>query len=145
MKILIINGPNLNLLGLREPHIYGNVTLKQIEEKILQYCQKNKIEIAFKQSNFEGEIINAIHEARENYDGIIINAGAFTHYSYAIRDAIAAIKIPVIEVHLSNIYAREDFRHKSVLSPVVKGLICGFGEKGYLLALDALKYQLLGE
>jgi 3-dehydroquinate dehydratase-2 len=134
MKIYVINGANLNLLGTREPEIYGKQTLADIEAKILQ----KHADCEFFQSNCEGAIIDKLHEARENAAGIILNAGAFTHYSYAIRDAIAAINIPVIEVHLSNIYAREEFRKTSVLSEVCKGVICGFGSAGYLMAVDYL-------
>jgi 3-dehydroquinate dehydratase-2 len=135
MRIYIINGPNLNLLGTREPEIYGRQTLSDINAEI-----KNKFadcEFVFFQSNHEGEIIDKLHEAG-NSDGIVLNAGAFTHYSYAIRDAVSAINVPVIEVHLSNVHAREEFRHKSVISAVCKGIICGFGSKSYHMAVDYL-------
>ncbi|MDR2532660.1 MAG: type II 3-dehydroquinate dehydratase [Oscillospiraceae bacterium] len=138
MKILIVNGCNLNLLGTREPEIYGSKTLSDIEAEIMQKCEALGCECGFFQSNCEGAITGKLHEARLSADGVILNAGAFTHYSYAIRDAIAAISIPVIEVHMSNIYAREEFRHKSVLSEVCKGVICGFGSEGYLMAAEYL-------
>ena len=138
MKILIINGPNLNLLGKREPHIYGTKTLGDINEELKKFGEDKGIKLDFFQSNHEGEIIDKIHQADGNYGGIIINPGAFTHYSYAIRDAVASISVPVVEVHLSNIFSREDFRHHSIISPVVKGQICGFGPLGYKLAVYAL-------
>ncbi|KUK11029.1 MAG: 3-dehydroquinate dehydratase [Clostridia bacterium 41_269] len=138
MNILIINGPNLNLLGKREPHIYGTKSLEDINEELKKFGEDNGVKLDFFQSNHEGEIIDKIHQADVSYNGIIINPGAFTHYSYAIRDAIASISVPVIEVHLSNIFSREDFRHHSVISPVVKGQICGFGSFGYKLAVYAL-------
>lgn len=138
MKILVINGPNLNMLGTREPEKYGSLTLEQINRGLKEKADKLNAELDFFQSNIEGEIINSIHNARGNYDGIILNAGAFTHYSYAIRDAIPIAELPVIEVHLTNVHSREEFRHKSVIAPVCKGQICGFGEKSYTLALYAL-------
>lgn len=142
MKILIINGPNLNMLGIREPEKYGNETLADINDKIKKYCDDNNISVEFYQSNIEGEIINKIHSARGNFDGIIMNAGAFTHYSYAIRDAIPIAEMPVIEVHLTNVHSREEFRHKSVIAPVCKGQICGFGSNSYLVAVRALELSL---
>ena len=142
MKILIINGPNLNMLGIREPEKYGKETLADINENIKKYCDANNIDVEFYQSNFEGEIINAIHGARGKFDGIIMNAGAFTHYSYAIRDAIPIAEMPVIEVHLTNVHAREEFRHTSVIAPVCKGQICGFGSNSYLVAVRALELSL---
>lgn len=142
MKILIINGPNLNMLGIREPEKYGNETLADINEKIKSYCDANNINVEFYQSNIEGEIINKIHSARGNFDGIIMNAGAFTHYSYAIRDAVPIAEMPVIEVHLTNIHSREEFRHTSVIAPVCKGQICGFGSNSYLVAVRALELSL---
>ena len=142
MKILIINGPNLNMLGIREPEKYGNETLADINGKIQKYCNDNNIGVEFYQSNIEGEIINKIHSARGNFDGIIMNAGAFTHYSYAIRDAIPIAEMPVIEVHLTNVHSREEFRHKSVIAPVCKGQICGFGSNSYLVAVRALELSL---
>lgn len=137
MKILIVNGPNLNLLGVREPGIYGDCTLESINDKLKVQAEKNNIEVQFFTSNIEGEIINALHSAMGDCDGIIINAGAYTHTSIAIRDAISAIKLPTIEVHLSNVHARESFRHKSMISAVCKGVICGFGEQSYYLALQS--------
>jgi len=133
VKIYVINGANLNLLETREPEIYGSETLADINKNIAEKFPACEFE--FFQSNHEGAITDKLHEAK-NADGIILNAGAFTHYSYAIRDAIAAISAPVIEVHISNIYAREEFRHKSVISGVCKGIICGFGSAGYLMAVD---------
>jgi len=134
MKILIINGPNLNMLGKREPEHYGSRTLNDINEEIKENAEPLGIEAAFFQSNIEGEIINYLHSAKA--DGIILNAGAFTHYSYAIHDAIKSIDIPVIEVHLSNLHKREEFRHKSVLAGACAGQITGFGKYSYILALQ---------
>ncbi len=142
-KIIIINGPNLNLLGDRENDKYGDVSIKQVEKECHDYAKKNKLNIAFYQSNIEGEIVNKIQESRNNTDGIIINAAGYTHTSVSIRDALAAIKKPSIELHITNIYKREDFRHKSLISGVVNSVICGFGIKGYLLALEAMKNILL--
>lgn len=142
MKILIMNGPNLNMLGVREPEKYGRETLADINDKIKKYCDDNNISVEFYQSNIEGEIIDKIHRARGNFDGIIMNAGAFTHYSYAIRDAIPIAEMPVIEVHLTNVHSREEFRHKSVIAPVCKGQICGFGSNSYLVAVRALELSL---
>ncbi|MEI7883966.1 MAG: type II 3-dehydroquinate dehydratase [Clostridia bacterium] len=140
MKILIINGPNLNLLGIREPEKYGNDSLDNINAYLSADVLINHpdIELSFYQSNHEGEILDKIHGARGEFDGIIINAGAYTHYSYALRDAIAAILLPVIEVHLTNIHSREDFRKTSVLSAVCLGSINGFGKYSYRLAIEAL-------
>ncbi len=137
MKALVIHGPNLNMLGKREPEIYGTITLEEINDVIRKEAAELGIDVETMQSNSEGEIVDMIQKA-EQYDGIIINPGAYTHYSYAIRDAIAGCGLPVIEVHLSNIYAREDFRKKSVTAPVVIGQISGFGHLGYMLALRAL-------
>ncbi|HHY16918.1 MAG TPA: type II 3-dehydroquinate dehydratase [Firmicutes bacterium] len=137
-KILVIHGPNLNLLGTREPGIYGNMTLLQINALIEEAGQKQGFLVDTLQSNHEGRIVDAIQEARGKYDGIIINPAAFTHYSYAIRDALAAASIPAIEVHLSNVNAREEFRHTSVTAPIVTGQITGLGPTGYLLALQGL-------
>lgn len=137
-KLLIINGPNLNLLGTRESNIYGYKTLDDINEEIIKKTDNMDIKIEFFQSNTEGEIINKIHESKNTFDGIIINPGAYTHYSIAIRDAIKGVDIPTIEVHLSNVYSREEFRHKSVIAPVCKGQITGLGEKGYYLAIYAM-------
>ena len=140
MKILVINGPNLNLLGEREPNIYGDESLKAINDELYEVAQKLGHELSFFQSNSEGSIIDSIHAARLGYGGIVLNAGAYTHYSYAIHDAIAAIKIPVIEVHLSNISSRDEFRKKSVIAPACAGSIAGFGKYSYMLAIQALDY-----
>ena len=134
-KILVVNGPNLNLLGKREPDIYGIETLKKIEHDLDEYAKKIGVEVDFAQSNIEGELVNFIQNAMGKYDGIILNAGAYTHYSIAIHDAILATGLPVIEVHLSNIYKREEFRHKSIIASACVGQITGFGEKSYKLAL----------
>lgn len=136
-KIKVINGPNLNMLGVREPGIYGSKTLADINLDIKNLAKNLGGECEFYQSNVEGEIVTEIQNAF-NFDGVILNAGAYTHYSIAIRDAIASINTPVIEVHLSNVHAREEFRHKSVISAVCKGVIAGFGPQSYLLALTAL-------
>lgn len=135
MKLLIINGPNLNLLGTRETSVYGDQTFEEYY-KTLQNKFKN-IELAYYQSNVEGELINKLHEFGFTYDGIIFNAGGYTHTSVALRDAIAAIKTPVIEVHISNVYAREDFRHTSLIAPKCKGSITGFGMDSYRLAIES--------
>ena len=137
-KILIINGPNLNMLGIREPGIYGVETLETLCEKIKNKADELNSEVDFFQSNIEGEIINAIHSTLGKYDGAVINPGAFTHYSYAIRDAIASVNIPFIEVHISNVHKREEFSHRSVTAPVCVGQICGLGTNGYLYALEEL-------
>lgn len=141
MKILVMNGPNLNLLGEREPNIYGGDTLQSINSEIAEMAKSMEHETEFFQSNSEGALIDALHNARLCYDGVILNAGAYTHYSYAIRDAIAAIKIPVIEVHLSNVNSRDEFRKTSVIAPVCKGSIAGFGKNSYFLAMHALDYM----
>ena len=137
-KILVIHGPNLNLLGEREPGIYGNENIESLNAEIIRRANMKNMECEVFQSNHEGEIIDRLHDARKNFDGVIINAGAYTHYSYAIRDAIAGIKIPVIEVHISNINSREEFRSKSVIAPVCRGSICGFGFLSYYLAVEAM-------
>jgi 3-dehydroquinate dehydratase-2 len=136
--IAVINGPNLNRLGLREPHIYGKGTLSGLEGNLKKMESEMDVRLYFGQSNHEGDLIDWIHEAASKADGIVLNAGAFTHYSYAIRDAIASVDIPVIEVHISNVFAREPFREKSVIAPVVKGHISGLGLEGYELAVRAL-------
>ena len=136
MKILIINGPNLNLVGIREPNIYGSRTYEEIGNDVVMHAKKHKCAAEFWQSNHEGAIIDKIQGA--TYDALIINAGALSHYSYAIADALRAVGKPCIEVHLSNIYAREEFRSKSVISQFVDGIICGIGSKGYHLAIDAV-------
>ena len=137
-KIIILNGPNLNLLGEREKNQYGNFTLKNVEEKCKEYASKKDIELSMFQSNIEGELIEKIQSARNNQDGLIINAGGYTHTSVAIHDALKILKIPIIELHISNIYNREEFRHKSLISKVAKGVICGFGANGYVMSINAM-------
>jgi 3-dehydroquinate dehydratase-2 len=137
-KILVLNGPNLNMTGFREPSVYGSVTLNDINASISEAASSLGIVTEFFQSNHEGDLIDRIHGAYGSFDGIIFNAGAFTHYSYAIRDAIASVNVPTIEVHMSNVDAREEFRHKSVIAPVCIGSISGFGSFSYHLALAAL-------
>ena len=137
-KVLVINGPNLNLLGVREKGVYGSETLLDIAKEVTIVSKELGLETDFIQSNHEGEIIDKLHAAREVYDVIIINAGAYTHYSIAIRDAIKGIELPTIEIHLSNIHSREEFRHTSVIAPVCIGQICGFGKMSYILALHAV-------
>ena len=139
MRVMVINGPNLNMVGVREKGIYGTRSFEDICNYIKDEAKKRNIEIELYQSSIEGEIINQIHKCYyDGFDGIIINPGAYTHYSYAIHDAIKSVNINTVEVHLSNIHAREEFRHKSVTAPACIGQICGFGENGYILALDAL-------
>jgi len=138
LNILIINGPNLNMLGKRDKNQYGDKTLKDIELIIKEYCVKNKIKVSFFQSNIEGEIISKIQNSEDEFKGIIINAGGYTHTSVAIRDSLECINIPKVEVHLSNITNREEFRHISLLTPVCDGAIFGFKELSYILALDYL-------
>lgn len=138
MKILLINGANLNMLGMREPDKYGKKSLKDIENLVIQRGQELGVEVDAYQSNIEGEIVEKIQQALGRYDGIIINAGGYTHTSVVIRDAIAAVNIPTIEVHMTNIHAREEFRHNSLLSGVCKAIVAGFGENSYILALEGL-------
>ncbi|NBI27551.1 type II 3-dehydroquinate dehydratase [Chengkuizengella marina] len=142
-KILILNGPNINMLGIREPGVYGSQSLANIEENLNTIAETLLLELTFFQSNHEGEIIDQIHKAFGNMNGILINPAAFTHYSYAIRDAISAVNIPTVEVHLSNIHQRESFRHQSVTAPVVIGQISGFGAYSYELGLRALHNKLI--
>lgn len=144
MKILILNGPNLNLLGEREPNIYGGETMQSINDEMMELGHDLGYEVAFYQNNAEGRLIDRLQEARLDCAGVIFNAGAYTHYSYALRDAIASIKIPVIEVHISNVDSREDFRKTSVIAPVCRGSISGFGKFSYNLAFYALN-NILGE
>jgi 3-dehydroquinate dehydratase-2 len=140
--ILVLNGPNLNLLGVREPKTYGSETLADIEEACLERAAALDLALDFRQSNHDGQLVDWIQEARESADGIIINAGAYTHTSIAILDALRACELPIIEVHLSNIFAREAYRHHSYISSVARGVICGFGAQSYILALDAIAYVL---
>lgn len=137
-KILVINGPNLNLLGKREPGIYGTVTLAKINSELKKLARKRKIILTIRQSNIEGRIVDWIGKAKNKFNAILINPAAYTHTSVAIRDALAAVNLPAVEVHLSNIYTREEFRQKSLITPVVKGTILGFGMHSYLLGLEAL-------
>ena len=141
-KIIILNGPNLNLLGEREKNQYGNFTLNEINRKCEDFANRNDIDLLLYQSNIEGELVTKIQDSRNDQNGLIINAGGYTHTSVAIHDALKIIKIPIIELHISNIYNREEFRHKSLISKVAKGIICGFGAEGYIMALDAMKKYL---
>ena len=144
-KIIILNGPNLNLLGEREKKQYGSFTLKDIEKSCNEYANDSNIKLSFFQSNIEGELVNKIQTSRNNHDGLIINAGGYTHTSVAIHDALKILKIPIIELHISNIYNREEFRHKSLISKVAKGVICGFGAEGYIMSLNAMNKFLKNE
>jgi 3-dehydroquinate dehydratase II len=137
MKILFLNGPNLNLLGQREPEVYGRTTLNDIEAKVRQRATKLGAEIDFRQTNLEGELVAWIQQSKGNFNVIVLNAAAYTHTSIALRDAISAVGVPTIEIHLSNIHAREEFRHKSLIAPVCKGQISGFGAESYVLAVEA--------
>ena len=137
MKILFLNGPNLNLLGQREPEIYGRATLADVEAKVRERAAKLGVEVDFKQSNLEGELVAWIQQAKGKFSVIVLNAAAYTHTSIALRDAISATGIPTIEIHLSNVHAREEFRHKSLIAPVCRGQICGFGVNSYVLAVEA--------
>jgi 3-dehydroquinate dehydratase II len=138
-RVLVLHGPNLNLLGERETGIYGKDSLENINAYITKYAQELSLDCEIHQSNSEGALIDYLHAARGNFEGVVINAGAYTHYSIAIRDAIAAIRIPCVEVHMSNVHAREEFRHHSVIAPVCAGSIIGFGKNSYILALQGLK------
>ena len=144
-KIIILNGPNLNLLGEREINQYGNITLKDIEKNCKEFTNKNNIAMSFFQSNIEGELVEKIQNSRNEQQGLIINAGGYTHTSVAIHDALKILKIPIIELHISNIYNREEFRHKSLISKIAKGVLCGFGTDGYIMALQAMKNYLKNE
>ena len=141
-KVLVVHGPNLNMLGQRETEVYGDVDLNEIDERIKKEADALSLEVESFQSNDEGELVSKIQKANEEFDALILNPAAFTHYSIAIRDAVAAVKVPVIEVHLTNIFAREEFRHKSVISAVSKGVISGFGPDSYILGLKALSSVL---
>ena len=141
-KIIILNGPNLNLLGEREKEKYGNITLKDIENNCKEFAKKNNINLSLFQSNVEGELVGEIQKASEEHDGLIIYAGGYTHTSVAIHDALKILKIPIIELHITNIYNREEFRHKSLISKLATSVLCGFGTDGYIMALQAMKNYL---
>lgn len=143
-RILLLHGPNLNLLGTREPSVYGTLTLADINGRVVDAAARLGVEVRTTQSNHEGVLIDAIHDARQWAQGIVINPGAYGHYSYALRDALVSVSLPAIEVHLSNIHARESFRERSVIAPVVRGVICGIGWRGYVHALQVL-VELLEE
>jgi 3-dehydroquinate dehydratase-2 len=137
MRILFLNGPNLNLLGQREPEIYGHTTLADIEARVRQRARELGAEVEFSQSNLEGELVTWVQQAKQHFDVIVLNAAAYTHTSVALRDAISAVGLPTIEIHLSNVHAREEFRHKSLIAPVCRGQIAGFGAYSYILAVEA--------
>ena len=141
-KIIILNGPNLNLLGEREKEKYGKITLLNVENECKEFAKKNDVDLSLFQSNIEGEIVEKIQKARNEQHGLIINAGGYTHTSVAIHDALKVLKIPVIELHITNIYKREEFRHKSLISKLATGILCGFGTDGYVMALQAMKNYL---
>jgi 3-dehydroquinate dehydratase-2 len=137
-EILVLHGPNLNLLGLREPEIYGSLTLEELDQRLILFGEEIGLKVITKQSNLEGELINYLQASASHASGVVFNPGGYTHTSVAIRDTVAAIPLPVIEVHISNVYAREEFRHKSMISPVCQGKIVGFGWRSYLLGIQAL-------
>ncbi len=141
-SLLVLNGPNLNLLGQRQPEVYGNTLLADVEASCLAHGTKIGCSVTCRQSNHEGTLVDEIQAAKGTFDGIVLNAGAYTHTSIALMDAIASVQVPVVELHLSNVHAREPFRQKSFIAPVSIGLICGFGAHGYILALDAMKKHL---
>lgn len=145
MRVLVLNGPNLNLLGTREPGIYGHIGLPEIEARATALASELGLAVSFAQSNHEGALVDQVQAASGTYDGIILNAGAYTHSSIALRDAISATRIPVIELHLSNVHAREEFRHHSMIAAVAIGVIQGFGPEGYMLALRAMASHLAAE
>lgn len=140
MKVLFLNGPNLNLLGTREPEVYGRTTLVDIDRAVKERASQLGIEVDFRQSNLEGDLVEWIQKAKGTFDVIVINAAAYTHTSVALRDAISAVGVPTIEIHLSNVHAREEFRHRSLIAAVCVGQICGFGPKSYILGLEAAFY-----
>ena len=144
-KIIILNGPNLNLLGVREKEKYGNVSLKNIENDCKRFAQKNNIDLTLYQSNIEGELVEQIQKARKDQNGLIINAGGYTHTSVAIHDALKILEIPIIELHITNIYNREEFRHKSLISKLASGILCGFGVEGYIMAIQAMSKIIKNE
>ena len=144
-KIIILNGPNLNLLGVREKEKYGELTLEYIEKNCKEFANKNDIELSLFQSNIEGEIVEIIQKSRNEQHGLIINAGGYTHTSVAIHDALKILTIPIIELHITNIYNREDFRHKSLISKIANAIICGLGTQGYVVSLDAIKNIIKNE
>ena len=144
-KIIILNGPNLNLLGEREKEKYGNISLKDIENNCREFATKNNIDLSMFQSNIEGEMVEEIQKARKEQNGLILNAGGYTHTSVAIHDALKILKIPIIELHITNIYNREEFRHKSLISKIATSILCGFGTDGYIMALQAMENYLKNE